>query len=91
MQVVHNELTGITAHFQTLKVDVMDATFSTSNGDVQPYGQAWTSNCSFGKRGSTMVDLQRTGFAINTQKVDLEECIALGTETRQGRFQMEHQ
>ena len=82
MQLDHNELTSVTAHFQTLQVDVTDATFSTSNGDVQPYGQAWASKCSRGKRGSTMVDLQRTGFAIDTQEVDLEECIALRTETQ---------
>ena len=87
----HSELISITAHFQTLSVDVMDATFSTSNGAVQPYGQAMDCECWGDKRASTMVDLQGTVFAVDTQKVNLEECIALRTETQQERFQMERQ
>ena len=71
----HSELTGITDHFQTLWVDVMDATFSTSSGAVQPYGQAMDCQCSGDKRASAMVDLQGTGFAVDTQKVDLEELL----------------
>ena len=61
-------------------MDVTDATFSTSNRDVQPYGQAIDCQCSGDKRASAMVDLQGTGFAVDTQKVELEECIALRTE-----------
>ena len=87
----HSELTSIKVHFQTLWVDVMDATFSTSIGTVQPYGQAMDCQCRGDKRAHAMVDLQGTGFAVDKQKVDLEECIALCTEPQQERFQLERQ